>query len=483
MSFDPTILRASLQGLRDDPDALIEIIIAQAGIIEELRAENAELRAENAELRAENAELRARIVQLEERLAELEGGGRGAAPFARSESKRSKTPGKPGRKPGHTGSFRQAAAITETIEVPLDCCPQCGGTVDQLHAHRQIIEEIPPIEVRVVELISYSGRCRRCGKVRSKRHPLQMSTATGAAGVQLGPNATAIAIEALYSLGQTKRKVCSMLETFFNFHLSPGGLVEISHRVAERLAGQYEALIEYARRSSYLHADETSWYIGAPRCTLWAFTRKDMTLYHACRSRARHVLLSIIGPNFPGVLISDCLSVYDSASPVQHKCYAHHLRAISLARDRHPSGGSGYLTDLKQLLRAAMTLKTIAPEIPGTVYANARRGLDRTADALLGTPRSQPEEEYVRKRLLKQRDHLFVFLDYPEVDATNNLAERQLRPAIIARKLSCGNKTDRGAHTWEILASLSATCHQRGTSFIQLVRDTLCPPSTDIALR
>ncbi|MGF1534851.1 MAG: transposase, partial [Elainellaceae cyanobacterium] len=55
------------------------------------------------------------------------------------------------------------------------------------------------------------------------------------------------------------------------------------------------------------------------------------------------------------------------------------------------------------------------------------------------------------------------------VEATNNLAERQLRPAVISRKLSCGNKTPTGATTWAILASLAATCEQRGDSFIEQV--------------
>lgn len=35
--------------------------------------------------------------------------------------------------------------------------------------------------------------------------------------------------------------------------------------------------------------------------------------------------------DFKGVLVSDCLSVYDDATAVQHKCYAHHLNAINKA--------------------------------------------------------------------------------------------------------------------------------------------------------
>ena len=60
-------------------------------------------------------------------------------------------------------------------------------------------------------------------------------------------------------------------------------------------------------------------------------------------------------------------------------------------------------------------------------------------------------------------------LDHDEVEATNNRAERQLRPAVISRKISCGNKTEEGMKTWEILASLAATCQQKGLSFIDHV--------------
>ena len=71
---------------------------------------------------------------------------------------------------------------------------------------------------------------------------------------------------------------------------------------------------------------------------------------------------------------------------------------------------------------------------------------------------------------------LFTFLDYAGVEATNNRAERALRPDVIARKLSCGNKTERGKRTWEILASLAATCHQRDEDLVEHLRPYLLPP-------
>ena len=68
--------------------------------------------------------------------------------------------------------------------------------------------------------------------------------------------------------------------------------------------------------------------------------------------------------------------------------------------------------------------------------------------------------------LAVRRDHFLGCLYDLSVEPTNNRAERSLRPAVISRKISCGNKTDRGRMTWQVLASLSATCVQRGNDFV-----------------
>jgi hypothetical protein len=52
------------------------------------------------------------------------------------------------------------------------------------------------------------------------------------------------------------------------------------------------------------------------------------------------------------------------------------------------------------------------------------------------------------------------------VEATNNLAERAIRPAVVARNISCGNRTERGASTWQILFSLATTAPQCSRKFL-----------------
>jgi len=171
-----------------------------------------------------------------------------------------------------------------------------------------------------------------------------------------------------------------------------------------------------------------------------------------------------LGEQFTGVLVSDCLATYDDVNPRQQKCYSHHLKAIKLAGEGNPSA---WLDAVRGLLLEAMELKR--QSLASEEKAARRTELMAQAQKLLALPRPTNLEEKVRRRLEKQQDHLFTFLEVEAVDATNNLAERQLRPAVIARKVSCGNKTPSGAHTWEILASLSATCVQRAESFAHLV--------------
>jgi len=112
-------------------------------------------------------------------------------------------------------------------------------------------------------------------------------------------------------------------------------------------------------------------------------------------------------------------------------------------------------------------------DLPAEEASRIRHHLDQQADELILPVRGDPEEERVAARLRPRRRWWFTFLDREGVEPTNHRAERALRPAVIARKLSCGNQTQRGRHTWEILASLAATCHQTARDFVPSLRPYL----------
>lgn len=432
------------------------------------------LQAENAQLRAENAGLRETIRGLEERLDEWERQAhRSAAPFRRDD--RNKKPpeqhGRPGRKPGHPPAYRvRPDHIDETIEVPLTACPRCGGAVIGVEACEQFIEDLPPIRPHVTQLVTYAGLCPRCGPVRSI-HPIQVSTATGAAGTHLGPRVLALTAQLNKQFGVTTRACVRILQTLGGLRMTPGGLVQALHRVADKARGWYDELIASLRCQSAVHSDETSWWVGGPGYWLWGFTCPACTVYPVDTSRGRDVVLDMLGDDFRGVLVSDCLASYENLPYIMQKCYAHHLRAIAERRERAPPESHGEFDQLRGLLKAAMCLHKLRAELSPGEYARRRAALDATADRLLTAPTGPAAK--VALRLAKRRRWLFTFLDHDGVPADNNAAERALRPAVIARKLSCGNKTERGKQTWEVLTSLAATCHQTARDFVDTLRPYL----------
>lgn len=81
-------------------------------------------------------------------------------------------------------------------------------------------------------------------------------------------------------------------------------------------------------------------------------------------------------------------------------------------------------------------------------------------------------DERIRLTRAKKAQLLLV-LDYPELPLENNAAERELREAVVKRKISSGPRTADGAQSWEIFLTLMATCRKQGLSFMAYLRDRI----------
>lgn len=438
-----------------------------------LQAENRQLRAQLRQALERGDGLQKELEELQQRLQELEReAARQAAPFRRRERQKiaPHDQKRPGRKPGHSGAYRRIPAqIDQQIKVELPCCPGCGGPVQDKSPLTQYIEELPPIQPHVTRLVTWSAKCPACGEVRS-RHPLQTSLGQGAAKVHLGPRALALAALLNKKLGLTMRKTCAVLRTLGGLSITPGGLSQALSRVAGKVRGEYAQLGEQVRVSSAVFADETSWWVGGPGWWLWVFTTpQGITFYRVAESRGSPVVREVLGEDFPGILVSDCLSSYDPVDYRKHKCIAHHLQAIKKARERPDTKDSSYLDGWKELFQQVIALYHERERYPAEQFAHERSSLSDRAAVLLNFACTQPGDIAVRNRLEKQQAHLLGCLDDPAAEPTNNRAERALRPAVIARKLSCGNKTDLGRQTWQILTSLAATCDGLGADFVDFI--------------
>lgn len=450
---------------------------AERAEFERLREELRASRAREAVLEQTIQDLLEQVRQLQETLEQqANAAARQAAPFRRRPSQ--KVPDgsrkRPGRPKGHPGVYRAVPDhVDEHTEVPLTGCPHCGGPVTAVEAIEQFIEEIPPVRPRVTHLITYRGVCATCGEVHSA-HALQTSLATGAAKVQLGPRAHALAASLNKQFGLTMRKTCRVLRLLAGLVLSPGGLALGVQRTAAKVVPAFDNLVKDVRTAPAVFADETSWYVGAPGYWLWTFTTSTATVYHVDRSRGRQVVLDLLGENFAGIVVSDCLAAYENLPYRMHKCISHHQKAIAKARDRPDTIDPSYLNEWKLLFTMVNALWKHRVTLGEGEFARQRVGLESWLDRLVAEPRTQPGDRAIQQRIGKRRGVVLGCLDDPAAEPTNNRAERSLRdPGVIARKVSCGNKTEVGKAAWERLVSLAMTCQQRGHDFVSWLAECL----------
>jgi transposase len=445
------------------------------------------LQAQLKRLQAQLKEAQDRIRDLEEQLRR---GRRQAAPFSKDEPKADPKP--PGRRPGQ-GRFTHREPppeeeIQRTIAVPLERCPDCGGELTEQTCHEQTQVDLPKVEPEVVRFRTQSGYCPRCGRRVRSRHPQQVSEATGAAGVSLGPRAVALAADLKHRLGIPYRKITELFETAFGLPVSAGGLCQADARLAKKAEPLYCELVEAIRRCASVHADETGWRIGVLSCWLWVFTSQKITVYTIEKRRSHEVVVEILGRQFTGVLVCDCFKAYDAKALeewLQQKCFAHFLYELSkLAREKS-RGAVRFPRALLTLLREALRLGEERPKLSEEEFQHRFLKLEERLDALIAEERqfSDPDNARLAKRLRKQRRHLFTFLKVEGVEATNNRAERALRPAVVVRKTGGCNRSERGAKKHAVLASLLVTAKQQGGDPLEALGQVLTGQGKQLSLQ
>ncbi len=291
-------------------------------------------------------------------------------------------------------------------------------------------------------------------------------------GAMLGNRVLALSAWLHYALGNTLSQIVEV----FNFHLqmklTPGGLVQQWQRLQELLDGWYEQIHEEALNSAVLHGDETGWRTEGRTDWLWCFGNSTLTYYLIDRSRGSPALAKFFTQEFAGTLVTDFWGAYNAVScAARQTCLVHLLRELEQT-EKYKSPGDGwpeFAKKLRRLVGDAIRLWRRKAELPVETYASRRAALDRRLAELVDAPWEDAHARRLVKRLRRHRDDLFTFLDQAGVPFDNNHAERSIRPAVILRKNSYGNRSRRGADCQAVLMSVFRTLKQRGHDPIQTV--------------
>ncbi|NIQ82846.1 MAG: IS66 family transposase [Anaerolineae bacterium] len=419
--------------------------------------------------------LRARVEELEEEVRRLRQGKGGGKPLGVRPSRQRKE--KKPRKRRERSFVRRREQATELRYHAVERCGDCGRKLEGgwEHRRRQVIQlELAPL--RVIDHVMMGRRCGIC----QKRWLPELSERE--LGVQ-GKRRFGVSVQALVAMLHIRCRVPievvrQMLGEMFGLRISEGEVVGLLDGV--RRAGEKEiaALLEEVRSSPSVCGDETGWRQDGDDGYLWTFVTPKVRYFLYRKSRSGQVPEEVLGQEFAGVVNCDFYGGYNKLGLLQ-RCWFHLLKdAKKLAEINADRPATvAWVEALQSLYKEAKACCVALEELPANCRARRRqRGrFERLAGALAQPYAKEPNapEHLLAKRILKHLHELFVFISDPAVPATNNLAERSLRPAVVARKISGGTRSDKGSETKTGLMSIFGTWQLRRKPLLASCRELL----------
>jgi hypothetical protein len=324
------------------------------------------------------------------------------------------------------------------------------------------VEELPrDIRLEVVAYRHYRYSCAGCGSVVEggphKEEPKQG---------RLGLRALLLAADLKCRLGIPYRKIREIFLSLGSIMISAGALQQGLIRLSGFFRSVYTDLMESLKKARVLYIDETGWKVDGLRWWLWVFVNAKVTIYQATASRGGKVAADILGSNFLGTVVADFYAAYNRLPGKAQKCLAHLFRELAVCAARESPAFLRFRDRVTRILKKAIALRSRRGEMSEKRY---RRRVEEIRRRLAESRRGRskdPDVERLKDRMSIYHDELLTFLEERDVEPTNNRAERALRPAVVARKISNGNRTEHGAEAHAILMSIIQTCRQQGTNIL-----------------
>jgi len=388
------------------------------------------------------------------------------------EDDKDKKPRKPGAKKGHKGKTRKKPDRVDVHQdVMLKKCPECHGndlSLCQRHEDHYQEDIIIPVRTEITRFRHHYYYCKCCGETV---HGMGIGELPGSF---IGPHTKSLAAYLRYHMSVPYRKVQVFLDKVFKMEVEMGSCVGFDKQIRSRGQPLYETLLEKIKASPWINADETGW----KGKWLWCLGNNESVVYVIRPGRGQKDLKAILGDKYGGVLISDLLGAYNKIKCRKQRCLVHLLRLIKkwCIYFDHDKRTVKYLTELKKVIQGIIALSGGMGEKLPKDFTIRKADLVGRLRRLLSKKQRLKKAENFRKRMLDKVEEFITCLDYIEVCAHNNLAERNLRPNVIMRKITHGSRSEEGLRNHEVMMSLLQTAKLKDNNPFEYLHTLLTNP-------
>jgi len=330
------------------------------------------------------------------------------------------------------------------------CCPDCGTALQHKGAAGRTVVDVEPLRRQVLRYELEQKYCPRCRHTVAARAPGVLPR------YLLGNRLLAHLAVQHYVYGVTLGQLEQQLGVGY------GTLMGALHQLAARFQPVIESLVRDYRRAPVRHADETGWRTDGRNGYAWLFCTETISLFRFRGSRSAQVAQQVLGPRRRrGVLVVDRYPAYSRSPCALQYGYAHLLRDVQDLEKEFPGQPEiqRFVAALAPLLARAMHLRGL--HLTPAQFRTQATQTRTEIEAVTRAPAQHPAIQKIQNLFREQSHRLYHWVADRAVPADNNRAERELRPLVIARKVSFGSQSQTGAHTREVLMSVLHTLRKR----------------------
>lgn len=392
-----------------------------------------------------------------------------------------------GGQPGHPGTTRPRPTPNAPPKVlPLAECPKCAHPLGEpSDSWSRPVTDLPAAGLDIIDLIVPRYKCPGCGE---RVHAPIPEAYRG----EFGPRLKAFVAE-LRVLGMPFEKIAELLRMRYGLEVSVASLIAMEKGVAESLDPVYQALgaeLRDAERTPHAEGDETGMPVGGRTEWLWVGTSPTLTVYQIQEGRGGEEAATMWA-GYRGTLTHDGLDAYNSVGGADHQMdlvhanrwlqkveASHGVRPRGLLKEeaptyeragRPPAEFLRFTAGVRARLRKEVRWTERYPKASAAARVRRYRRAVRSMGRFLAQGWRDPDAVRIADELGQRLETLFTFVRDPGTSWNSNEAEREVRVAVVHRKVSGGRRTERGAWVLERLLTVWRTCAKREHRFWEVV--------------
>ena len=424
-----------------DKDSLKSLVVSLLGKIDELLGQNKLLLARIAELEARASQ----PPKTPTNSSLPPSSGHKANADAAAPCKK--------RRKSHPGVTRELCVnpdATRDVFAKRCACGAKVAPVGQKLAHAYDHVDLPPIKPITTRINLHRTQCPCCNKNVTAKPPTDMQP-----GSPFGPGIVGIAAYLHGCQMVSYNRLVEVFDGLFGLKISEGALANMLARAAKPFAVEASKIAAIVRNSPVIASDETSARVCGKTWWQWLFASASAVYHTIVPTRGKCVPIEFLGGIKPKVWISDRLAAQCTHAEAHQFCLAHLIRDAQYAID---AGDSIFAPGFKAFLQRACAVGRKRAALADATIAGHARTLKHELARLLELVPKQLEGRRLRDAIeVTARDKLLVFLTRRDVEPTNNVSERGLRPSVIFRKVTNGFRSSWGAAVYADLCSIVAT--------------------------